>query len=247
MGAAGEEGKGGARIFSGQKKERRLAPPLRVEVSELRLQKTADPPRPFQLRPVPQISAPGLRSRAFYSRLIFRRLPASRLRLLALASPSASQARALSASRAIPACAFLTSGASCLRFPLLTLLRLAPFPVFRRSAVRTVSRLWACRGFHLLASISRDRVSLSSHPAWYGRLLQSPARATCSVPREHSFPLSATLHIAFRRVGRPAGGFCLTGSSGYSSKIETVKSILYSVRGRISFLTLHQISKLLNQ
>ena len=34
----------------------------RVEVSELRLQKTADPPRPFQLRPVPQHSAPGLRS-----------------------------------------------------------------------------------------------------------------------------------------------------------------------------------------
>ena len=32
-----------------QKKERRLAPPLRVEVLELRLRGTADPPRPFQL------------------------------------------------------------------------------------------------------------------------------------------------------------------------------------------------------
>ena len=182
-----------------------------VEVSELRLQKTADPPRPFQLRPVPQHSARGLRSRDFYSRLLYRRLPASRLRLLALALPSASQVCTLSASRAIPACAFLTTGTSCFRFPFPTLLRLAPFPVFRRSAAFAAFRLWACRGFHLLASISRDRVSLSSRPIWYDRLLQSPAWATCSVPREHSFPSSATLHIAFRRVGRPAGGFRLTG------------------------------------
>ena len=40
-----------------------------VEVSELRLWWTAVPPRPSQLRPDPQLSAPGLRSRAFYSRL----------------------------------------------------------------------------------------------------------------------------------------------------------------------------------
>jgi hypothetical protein len=49
--------RGGLRLLSG------------VEVSELRLWWTAVPPRPSQLRPDPQLSAPGVRSRDFYSRL----------------------------------------------------------------------------------------------------------------------------------------------------------------------------------
>ena len=64
---------------SGQKKERRREPPLRCRVLELRLRRTADPPRPSQLRPVPQDSAPGLRSRVSYTRLLYRRLSAFQL------------------------------------------------------------------------------------------------------------------------------------------------------------------------
>jgi hypothetical protein len=77
-------------IFKTQKKRGGRGLLSGVEVSELRLRWTADPPRPSQLRPVPQISAPGLRSRVFYPRLIYRRLSACRLRLLSRASPVAS-------------------------------------------------------------------------------------------------------------------------------------------------------------
>jgi len=62
----------------------------RVEVSELRLWWTADPPRPFQLRPVPRLSAPGIRSRDFYSRLIYRRLSVFRFHRVAPVSSSVS-------------------------------------------------------------------------------------------------------------------------------------------------------------
>ena len=62
-----------------KKKERRREPPLRCRVLELRLRKTADPPRPFQLHPVPQYSAPGPQSRITYLRLIYRRLSAFQL------------------------------------------------------------------------------------------------------------------------------------------------------------------------
>ena len=71
----------------------------RVEVSELRLWWTADPPRPFQLCPVPQLSAPGLRSRDFYSRLLYRRLSVIRFHRVAPISSSVSRTRALSTFR----------------------------------------------------------------------------------------------------------------------------------------------------
>jgi len=73
------------------KKERRRKPPLRVEVLELRIWWTADPPWPFQLRPDPQFSASGLRSRDFYSRLISRRLSVFRFHRVAPVSSSVSR------------------------------------------------------------------------------------------------------------------------------------------------------------
>jgi len=93
---------------SGQKKERRREPPLRCRVLELRLRKTADLPRPSQLRPVPQDSAPGLRSRATYTRLIYRRLSA--FQLLRTFVRSAAGTRSLSSFGSVghPARAFPT-------------------------------------------------------------------------------------------------------------------------------------------
>ena len=60
---------GNNRLCEAQKKRGGLRLLSGVEISELRLWWTADPPRPSQLRPVPQLSAAGLRSRAFYSHL----------------------------------------------------------------------------------------------------------------------------------------------------------------------------------
>lgn len=51
------------------KKQRRLAPPLSLKVSELRLCRTADPPRPFQLRLAPHSFCPSVASRESFSRL----------------------------------------------------------------------------------------------------------------------------------------------------------------------------------
>jgi len=92
----------------GTKKERRREPPLRCRALELRLRKTADPPRPSQLRPVPQDSAPGLRSRVTYTRLIYRRLSA--FQLLQTCACSAAGSRSLSSFRLVgpPARAFPT-------------------------------------------------------------------------------------------------------------------------------------------
>ena len=214
------------------KKERRLAPPLRVEVLELRLRKTADLPRPFQLRPVPQHSAPGLRSRDFYSRLIYRRLPAP----------------------ALPTCVCLAArfrGSRPFRRPGRSGLRL-PFPrtFHHRSAFRFLpyssSRCFRSSAFPSSRCFQPPGLLRLSPPGVYlkgSRLpfespflarpgfLQSPVRATCSVPSEHSVPSSATLHIAFRRVGRPAGGFCLTGGSGYTREFYIVKRVLNRVTG----------------
>jgi len=75
---------------SKQKKRGGVSLLSRVEVSELRLGWTADPPRPFQLRPVTQISAPGLQSRDFYSRLVYRRLSVFRFHRVAPVSSSVS-------------------------------------------------------------------------------------------------------------------------------------------------------------
>jgi hypothetical protein len=132
----------------------------------------------------PQHSVPGLRSRAFYARLLYRRPLAHGCFDLHLRC------------RRFPGLApFPPVDRSGLRLPDRGIFRLAPsvpdpdpaeaFSGSRRSAVCTASGLQALRGFRLLASISRDRVSLSSHPTWYGRHLQSPARVTCSVPLEH--------------------------------------------------------------
>ena len=130
---------GGAGNFGGTKKERRLAPPLRVEVSELRLQKTADLPRPFQLRPVPALclrspvrgpSTPALFIDVFRPpgfacfRLLCRWLPGSRPSALgsvpALAFPFPGPSRAEAPSGPRP-----YSSRSCflsLDLPLLSLL-----------------------------------------------------------------------------------------------------------------------------
>ena len=212
--------------FEEQKKERRLAPPLRVEVSELRLRKTADPPRPFQLRPFSGISAAGSRSAGLLRPPYLSTSSDPRLRWLAPAPPLASglapfRPRVRSGSR-LPFPGTLPRR-SASRSPILLQPKL--FPIARLSAAFAASSPWACRGFRLLASISRDRVSLSSRLVGTAGCLQSPAWATCSVPREHSVPLSSTLLNAFRRVGRPAGGFCLTGRSGYPWKFVSVKRV----------------------
>jgi hypothetical protein len=68
-GRSGTDACGVTYKFQTQKKRGGLRLLSSVEVSELRLWWTAVPPRPSQLRPDPQLSAPGLRSRAFYSRL----------------------------------------------------------------------------------------------------------------------------------------------------------------------------------
>ena len=92
----------------GTKKERRREPPLRVGVLELRLRRTADPPRPSQLRPVPQDSAPGPRSRTLYVRLIYRRLSAFQLPGPAPVPLPVSGACAPSSWWVLPAVAFRT-------------------------------------------------------------------------------------------------------------------------------------------
>ena len=171
----------------------------------------------------PQFSAPGLRSRAFYTRVLSRRPPAPRRHQSALASPSASRACTRSACPSVRLAPSLRAVLPALAFRTRPSIGSRRFRSGRPSAVCTASSLWAFRGSRLLASISRARVALSSHPAWYGRHLQRPARVTCSVPLEHSVPRSSTLRCAFRRVGLPAGGFCLTGGSDYSREIGHVK------------------------
>ena len=200
----------GCDFLEAQKKRGGLRLLSRVEVSELRLQKTADPPRPFQLRPFPQVSALGSGPRDFYSRLISRRLSASRLGSLSLALPSASQACALSASRVVPACAFPSLNLPPpKRFPVPTLLQLSLFPVFRLPAVFTVFRLWpfeALASWRLSPGIAFPfRVTLF----WYDRLVQRPVRVTCSVPREHSVSVVLNPPLCLP-AGRPSGRWVLS-------------------------------------
>ena len=198
-------------MFLDIKKERRPKPPLRVEVSELRIRWTADPPWPFQLRPAPRSSASGFRSRAFYSRLISRRLSVFRFHRVAPVSSSVSETCVPSTFRLFRltrselwtfhcrSC-FLSLIVRSLNFPdLFDLPQRELFPVFRPAE--------ACTSWRLSPGIASPfRVTLS----WYDRLLQSPVWVTYSVPCEY---LSVLRYppIAFRRVGRPAGGFRLTG------------------------------------
>ena len=141
-----------------------------VEVSELRLWWTAVPPRPSQLRPDPQLSAPGLRSRAFYSRLSLSTsfgLPTLPARAsFVVGFPGLRPFRL----PVLPAYAFRSVG---LRQPkLLTDLSIFPSRSSSCSAdlpgpepkLDALSGLAACRGLRLLASISRDHVSFSIHP-----------------------------------------------------------------------------------
>lgn len=96
----------------------------------------------------------------------------------------------------------------------------------------------------LAASISKDRVSSSSHPCGTTAYCRTPVGAARSVPPEH-YPLSSTL-VAFGRVGPQttplsvtgppcgfpvpssdpnlaAGGFRVTGSSSYSRWLRLSK------------------------
>jgi hypothetical protein len=185
----------------GIKKERRLAPPLRVEVSELRLRKTADLPRPSQLRSVlsalPLGSDRGPSTPALFID-VFR---PSRLCRLAPAPPSASRARTRSALGSAPACAF----ASPRTFP-----RRSAFRSVDPTPAEAVSCRLASRGSRRLPpgpveAFASWRLSpgiaFPFRVALFGTTgaLQSPAWATCSVPREHSFPLSSALLL-------PSGG-----------------------------------------
>ncbi len=226
---------GGAALLSeGKKKRGGLRLLSRVEVSELRLQKTADPPRPFQLRPVPQISALGS-GRGTSTPALF----------IDVFRPSG----------------FACSRLHCRRFPRLApfpplgSFRLAPslpwnLPPPKRFPVPTFRRLRCFRSFDFprLAPFSVSGLSRLSPPGVYlqgSRFpFESPSLVRPVSCRARSgrhaqyhvsirFPLSATLHNAFRRVGRPAGGFCLTGSSGYTSNSKIVKPIFGQLRGSV--------------
>jgi len=176
----------------------------RVEVSELRLWWTADPPRPFQLCPAPQLSAPGLRSRDFYSRLIYRRLSVFRFHRVAPVSSSVSGTCVLSTLRLFRLAPFEFRICRCLSslrprssrawaLPTLqTLLQCYLFLVF--------STWW---GLRLLASISRDRVSLSSHPSVVRPAFAEPGPGDVFSTTWTLYPLSVTLHCL--STGRPSG------------------------------------------
>ena len=93
----------------------------------------------------------------------------------------------------IPALAFLPPDLPEPKFlPILTLLQPELFPVSRRSAVCTASRLWppeALASWRLSPGIAFPfRVTLVGTTGE----LQSPAWVTCSVPREHSVPFDST-------------------------------------------------------
>jgi hypothetical protein len=178
------------KIF-GTKKERRREPPLRCRALELRLRKTADLSRPSQLRPVPQDSAPGLRSRTLYVRLIYRRLSAFQLPGLTPFPLPAFGAFALS-----------TRWVSGSRLPTLDPSRPKPLPIptfTSLSCLRSASLLrLSPPGVYLQGS----RIPFES-PSWYDRPWQSPVRVTYPVPRGHSGPSSVTLQCL--PAGRPSG------------------------------------------
>jgi hypothetical protein len=184
----------------------------------------------FPTPTVPQGSAPGLRSRTFYARLIYRRLSTPRLHQSSLVPPSTSGALARSACPPFRLAPSRPGGSSGSRLPNLILLWPKPFPI--RSTFRSL---------HCFRSVGLPRLSPpgvylqgSRIPFESLRLVrpasQSPARVTCSVPLEHLVPCSSTLRFAFRRVGLQAGGFCLTGGSDYSSENEGVKSVFGEFR-----------------
>jgi hypothetical protein len=177
----------GKEFFGRKKKRGGLRLLSRVEVSELRLRKTADLPRPFQLSPFsdPLPSAPG--PRAFYTRLIYRRLLALRFDRLAPVLPSASGLAPFRLSgffrlapsqsdgpiRCLSSFQVLTfSSRSCfqsLGVPLLALL-----PAFEPCEAFASWRLsqGIASPFRVALLLVRPGV------------LQSPVRATHSVPRE---------------------------------------------------------------
>ena len=205
----------------------------RVEVSELRLQKTADPPRPFQLRPVPQFSA----SWAPVAGLL---LPPYFSTSSGLPAPPAYACFAVGFPGLHP---FRLSGHSGLRLPdlrnFLLSLSVPDLPsacafsglsTFRSRLLSVFGPVEVFTSWRLSPGIAFPfRVALLGTAGFYRA---RPGRhAQCHVSIR--FPLSATLHFAFRRVGRPAGGFCLTGGSDYSSKIGIVKLILRAFRRRI--------------
>jgi len=131
---------------------------------------------PVRLRTLPLGSGRGTSTPALFIDVF--RPTASMIRIFDAAGFPGSHPFRLSV---VPACAFPPADSSGSRLPNPTFRCLSCFRS-RRSAVCTASGLQALRGFHLLASISRDRVSLSSRPVWHGRRFQSPAWATCSVP-----------------------------------------------------------------
>ena len=171
----------------GIKKERRLAPPLRVEVSELRLRKTADLPRPSQLRSVlsalPLGSDRGPSTPALFIDVFW--LPASRACACSAAGlPGSHPFRRPVPLRLAPS---LPPGPSRAEAPSgpPTLLQPKLFPVAWLPAARAAFRpgpLEAFASWRLSPGIASPfRVA----PLGTTGALQSPVRATCSGPREH--------------------------------------------------------------
>ena len=176
------------KVFETKKKRGGVSLLSRVEVSELRLWWTADPPRPFQFYPVPQFSAlgpgcgtstPALFLDVFWPsdsaglRPLSRRFPELALLItfrffwLAPSKRSIFRCRSCFRSRSFKAEAS----------PILsTFHQRELFPVCRPGE--------ACASWRLSQGIAFPfRVTLQ----WHDRRLQSPVWATCSVPREHLF------------------------------------------------------------
>jgi hypothetical protein len=169
-----QDGSGG-RNFRGTKKERRLAPPLRVEVSELRLRKTADPPRPFQLRPFSGISAAGSRSAGLLLPPYLSTSSDPRLRWLAPAPPLASGLAPFRPSGPFRLAPSLSPDPSApKRFPV-------PDPTPAEAvSYRSAFRCFRCFQPLGLLRLSPPGVYLQGSrfpfesPCWYGRLFAEP-------------------------------------------------------------------------
>jgi hypothetical protein len=211
----------------------------RVEVSELRLWWTADPPRPFQLRPVPRFSASGsgrgtstpalfldvFRSSDSTGLRPFRR----RLPELALLLPVGSSGLRLPNTG--PSAAEAASG------PNLPEPKLFLIPIFRcRSFFRSFDlhqpKLFPVCDLVRLAPpgvyLKGSRLPFESPFNGTTGFLQSPVRATCSVPCEHlSVVRCPPLCLP---AGRPSGW---RDSSNGGFKLLLWVGVVNDVRGEV--------------
>ena len=220
------------------KKERRRKPPLRVEVLELRIWWTADPPWPFQLRPVPQylcLWAPvaGLLLPPYFSTSFGLPIPQGCARFVV----GFQNLRSFHLS-ALPACAFRTLD---LPLPKLLPVRIDPEPKLflipipdaeassdlfdlhqPEAGFRSVDLVrLAPPGVYLKGS----RLPFESPFNGTTGFLQSPVRATYSVPGEYfiRLPLPSVICLP---AGRPSGRWVPSnGVLKLLLKIEVVNAI----------------------